>query len=216
MSHQCRCPTYPSRSSLPSETEIRQRMLHLPEGGTPVLSSANGRSRCGPSRYGRYLGKRSEGDRFHVWVRATGPAARRAGHPPMRARLRVGHELLDAALIPHGRSLFSDEFMAASLDHAMWFHRPFRADEWMLYVAGQSEPRRLARVLPRRDLRQRRYSGRLGGAGRTAAATPSEAGIGAAPNEPRLLRGLPPINCLIRARLADSVDIRSSPPGNAP
>jgi acyl-CoA thioesterase-2 len=42
--------------------------------------------------------------------------------------------LLDAATIPHGRTLFEPTIMAASLDHAMWFHRPFRADEWLLYA----------------------------------------------------------------------------------
>src|SRR5262249_27963802 len=42
--------------------------------------------------------------------------------------------LLDAALVAHGRSVLSDDIMAASLDHAMWFHRPFRADEWLLYA----------------------------------------------------------------------------------
>ena len=42
--------------------------------------------------------------------------------------------LLGAALIPHGLYIFNSEIMAASLDHAMWFHRPFRADEWLLYV----------------------------------------------------------------------------------
>jgi acyl-CoA thioesterase-2 len=42
--------------------------------------------------------------------------------------------LLDAALIPHGRIVFEKTIMAASLDHALWFHRPFRADEWLLYA----------------------------------------------------------------------------------
>jgi acyl-CoA thioesterase-2 len=42
--------------------------------------------------------------------------------------------LLDAATIPHGRTLFEPGIMAASLDHALWFHRPFRADEWLLYA----------------------------------------------------------------------------------
>src|SRR5258708_8026544 len=42
--------------------------------------------------------------------------------------------LLDAALIPHGRSVFDKTIMAASLDHALWFHRPFRADDWLLYA----------------------------------------------------------------------------------
>ncbi|MBV8838283.1 MAG: thioesterase family protein, partial [Alphaproteobacteria bacterium] len=35
---------------------------------------------------------------------------------------------------PHGRSLFEKDFMGASLDHALWLHRPFRADEWLLYA----------------------------------------------------------------------------------
>jgi acyl-CoA thioesterase-2 len=42
--------------------------------------------------------------------------------------------LLDCALIPHGRTVFEKTIMAASLDHALWFHRPFRADEWLLYA----------------------------------------------------------------------------------
>jgi len=42
--------------------------------------------------------------------------------------------LLDASTIPHGRTLFEPTIMAASLDHAMWFHRPFRPDQWLLYA----------------------------------------------------------------------------------
>ena len=41
--------------------------------------------------------------------------------------------VLDTSLRPHGGSGIGDVFMA-SLDHAMWFHRPFRADEWLLYA----------------------------------------------------------------------------------
>ena len=41
--------------------------------------------------------------------------------------------LAGAALVPHGVSLSGGEVFAASLDHAVWFHRPFRADEWWLY-----------------------------------------------------------------------------------
>ncbi len=42
--------------------------------------------------------------------------------------------LLDTTLSPHGISALSAPgTMLASLDHAMWFHRPFRADEWLLY-----------------------------------------------------------------------------------
>ncbi len=41
--------------------------------------------------------------------------------------------LLDTSLAPHGRSVFEPEIQAASLDHALWLHRPFRADEWLLF-----------------------------------------------------------------------------------
>ncbi|HEX9681961.1 MAG TPA: acyl-CoA thioesterase II [Acidimicrobiales bacterium] len=41
--------------------------------------------------------------------------------------------LLDTSVLPHGLSNQDDQLMMASLDHAMWFHRPFRIDEWMLF-----------------------------------------------------------------------------------
>jgi acyl-CoA thioesterase II len=134
LSHQFPMPDVPKPDSLPSETEIRQRMLHLlPE---PVRRYYQ-RERPIEMRaveYGRYLGQQVEGDRFHVWVRATGRLPDEPAIHQCVLAYASDMSLLGAALIPHGRSLFSDEFMAASLDHAMWFHRPFRADEWMLYV----------------------------------------------------------------------------------
>jgi acyl-CoA thioesterase II len=42
--------------------------------------------------------------------------------------------LLDTATLPHAISFVQQNVQMASLDHAMWFHRPFRADEWLLYV----------------------------------------------------------------------------------
>jgi acyl-CoA thioesterase-2 len=42
--------------------------------------------------------------------------------------------LLDTATLPHAIAWNDPAYMLASLDHAMWFHRPFRADEWLLYV----------------------------------------------------------------------------------
>ncbi len=41
--------------------------------------------------------------------------------------------LLGAALVPHGLDFTSPGLQAASLDHTVWFHRPFRADAWWLY-----------------------------------------------------------------------------------
>lgn len=42
--------------------------------------------------------------------------------------------LLDAALVPHRRIVFDPSLQVASLDHALWFHRSFRADSWLLYA----------------------------------------------------------------------------------
>ena len=42
--------------------------------------------------------------------------------------------LLDASLVAHGRTVFERAIQPASLDHALWFHRPFRADDWLLYA----------------------------------------------------------------------------------
>ena len=41
--------------------------------------------------------------------------------------------LLGTATFPHGISYYQPNVQMASLDHALWFHRPFRADEWLLY-----------------------------------------------------------------------------------
>jgi acyl-CoA thioesterase II len=60
--------------------------------------------------------------------------------------------LLDSLLMAHGLSWRSSEIASvASLDHAMWFHRPFRADDWLLYVQ-ESPASGGARGLARGDL----------------------------------------------------------------
>ena len=56
--------------------------------------------------------------------------------------------LLDSVAARHGKAMFQENIMAASLDHAMWFHRPFRADDWMLYSQDQPERRAAAEALP--------------------------------------------------------------------
>lgn len=44
------------------------------------------------------------------------------------------HALITTALLPHGVTWLSGGMQVASLDHVMWFHQPFRVDEWLLYV----------------------------------------------------------------------------------
>jgi acyl-CoA thioesterase-2 len=42
--------------------------------------------------------------------------------------------IIGTSLLPHGIGWYDDTVQLASLDHAMWFHRPFRIDEWLLFV----------------------------------------------------------------------------------
>jgi acyl-CoA thioesterase II len=71
--------------------------------------------------------------RQDVWMRADGTLP----EDPLLHACVVAYAsdmtLLDSILLPHDLSWDEGGIMMASLDHAMWFHRPFGADEWLLY-----------------------------------------------------------------------------------
>lgn len=82
----------------------------------------------------RYLTRDKKTPLQHIWIRANG---RLPDDPAVhQAVLAYASDftLLDTALIAHGKLLFDADVQLASLDHALWYHRPFRADEWLLYV----------------------------------------------------------------------------------
>jgi acyl-CoA thioesterase-2 len=134
LDHQVRMPDVPPPESLPNESEARKHILStMPE---PVRKYYE-RERpieLRPVEYDRYLGKKYPDGRFNVWIRTTGKLPDDPAIHQCVLAYASDFTLLDTALVPLGRSLFEKEFMAASLDHAMWLHRPFRADEWLLYA----------------------------------------------------------------------------------
>ncbi len=69
-----------------------------------------------------------------IWFRI--PGLGDADRATQRALLAFCSDfgLLGTAMLPHGVSFFSPNVQSASLDHAMWFHRDFRMDDWLLYV----------------------------------------------------------------------------------
>ena len=80
----------------------------------------------------------AETDRQMVWVRARGAVpADQALHRALMA-FACDQVMLEPVLRRHGLSWVSPGLSMASLDHAMWWHRPARVDEWHLYV--QSSP----------------------------------------------------------------------------
>ena len=133
LDHQMNMPDVPTPEKLPSDAEIKEKIL--PQMPEPVRRYYQ-RERpieLRPVEFGRYVGKKPEDGRFNVWIRTT---SRLPDDPAIhRCVLAYASDLtlLDTALIPHGRSVFDQSIMGASLDHALWFHRPFRADEWLLY-----------------------------------------------------------------------------------
>jgi acyl-CoA thioesterase II len=70
----------------------------------------------------------------HVWFRVT----QRCPDDPILHRCLLAYlsdfQLLETALLPHGVSHLDGRLTIASIDHAMWFHRPVRIDDWLLYV----------------------------------------------------------------------------------
>ena len=68
-----------------------------------------------------------------LWVKAKGTLPDDPLLHVCVATFASDFSLLEASLVRQGRSWDRDEVVGASLDHAMWFHRPFRADEWVLY-----------------------------------------------------------------------------------
>jgi acyl-CoA thioesterase-2 len=69
-----------------------------------------------------------------VWMRAGGSVS---DDPALHASLLAyasDFALLSTAMLPHGVNYYSPDMVMASLDHAMWFYREFRIDDWLLYA----------------------------------------------------------------------------------
>ncbi|MDA3038674.1 MAG: acyl-CoA thioesterase II [Actinomycetota bacterium] len=90
----------------------------------------------------------------YVWMRADGDLPDNPVLHQCVLTYASDMSLLDTVTRPHGVSFVEGEVMMASLDHAMWFHRPFRSDRWFLYAQdtpAASGSRGLARGLIYQD-----------------------------------------------------------------
>ena len=70
----------------------------------------------------------------NVWVKANGNLPNDQGLHQCIMAYASDMTLMDTCIFPHGVSWLNERLQTASLDHAMWFHRPFKADEWLLYA----------------------------------------------------------------------------------
>ena len=133
LEHQMTMPEVTAPEDLPSEAELKEKFLaHAPE---PVRRywERDRPIELRPVDLTHYFSRKKLTPAQNVWVRAS---ASLPDDPRIHSCVLAyasDMTLLDTALFAHGTSVFDPKLQVASLDHAMWFHRPFRADEWLLY-----------------------------------------------------------------------------------
>ena len=166
--HQDKMPDVPPPEKLTAEEMRKQPKFRECRTSSGATTNPSQPIEMRPVELGRYFGEKIEDGRIHVWMRT---AAKLPDDPAMHmCALAYASDfaLLDTVMARYGRTLFDKRMMPASLDHAMWFHRPFRADEWLLY-AQDFRARKAAGAHARPDLQAGRHAGGVGRAGRFAA-----------------------------------------------
>ena len=130
--HQASAPQVPAPEELTPELErIRAQADRIPEELRPVLTQDRPIDVRLVEDVG-VLDREPRPPQRHMWVRADGSMP---DEPLLHQALLAyasDYGLLSTVLQPHGLSIRTPGLQVASLDHALWFHRPFRADEWLL------------------------------------------------------------------------------------
>ncbi|WP_420461619.1 acyl-CoA thioesterase II [Candidatus Palauibacter sp.] len=133
ISHQATMPDVPPPEALESQLDsIRRHADRIPEGRRALLTQDRPIDRRPVAPLDPFEPEAAEPVR-RAWIRTVGSL----GDDPLEHQAVLAYVsdygLLRAALLPHGRTFYDRDLMGASLDHAIWFHRPFRIDEWLLY-----------------------------------------------------------------------------------
>jgi acyl-CoA thioesterase-2 len=133
LDHQMPAPKVPQPEELMSEEELKRQFM---KSASEPMKGYWRRERpieIRPVSLKHYITREKLEPVQHAWFRTTGALP---DDPAIhRAVLAYASDmmLLDTSLYPHARTLFDRDLQVASLDHALWFHRPFRADDWLLY-----------------------------------------------------------------------------------
>lgn len=134
LSHQAEMPDAPDPETLPPETELAQKYRDcLPD---PVFEFITRRRPIEIRHIGEWAAAepKKRPPQQSLWFRAAGPV----GDDPAMHRAVLSYAsdmaLMGACMLPHGISWMTHKMQTASLDHAVWLHDSFRADEWLLYA----------------------------------------------------------------------------------
>lgn len=132
--HQAPMPTAPEPDTLaPELTLIREMAARIPESLRPVLTRDRPIDFRPVAPVDVFHPQPRPPERY-VWLRTIGALPDDPLVHQAVLAYASDHGLLPTALLPHGIAYRTPGLQLASLDHALWFHRPFRADDWLLYV----------------------------------------------------------------------------------
>jgi len=132
--HQAEMPSVPDPETLKDVTEYhRELVAKIPAADLPRPFLLERPFELRPIDPPQFVDVKPRKAEQQVWLRALGRLPDDDDlHRNMLAYVS-DYYLLLTALRPHALSVFSPNLQVASLDHALWFHRPFRVDEWLLY-----------------------------------------------------------------------------------
>ena len=129
--HQTTMPDVPEPESLTTLTERMAPYAAENDGWYTRPRPVDIRYVGNPPRIAKELGERTQSSR--VWMRADGTLPDDPLLHVCAMTFASDMTLLDSTLLSHGMAWGTGDVLGASVDHAMWFHKPFRADEWWLY-----------------------------------------------------------------------------------
>lgn len=133
LEHQLPMPDVPMPEELPSEAELKERFLARAPEAVRRYWERDRPIEIRPVDTTHYFTRQRLEPAQNVWVRASAPLPDDPQVHSCVLAYASDMTLLDTALFAHGTSVFDKDLQVASLDHALWFHRPVRADKWLLY-----------------------------------------------------------------------------------
>ena len=131
--HQMPMPDVPPPEQLLSDEKMREEFL--PSIPAPIRKYFQQERpiELRPVEFSRYLSRDPKAPYSKVWLKAMHTLPDDQAIHQCVLAYASDLTLLDTSLVAHGRNVFEPSIQAASIDHALWFHRPFRADDWLLY-----------------------------------------------------------------------------------
>lgn len=134
LDHQATMPDVPGPDEVPHGEDLNQTILKRAPEAVRRYWERPRPIEFRPISFDHYLTTDKLEPVQRVWVRCPGEIGDdRALNAAVLAYLS-DMTLLDTSLFAHGLSVFDKRIQAASLDHAMWFHRPVRVSDWLLYA----------------------------------------------------------------------------------